>query len=106
MIDAGREAARRALDECDLSMFAMRFDNEPAQSTLLLERLEERRTNRTRPGRAAAAIDSAVVRALQQLETVAGVAGGRLDKLHVLRAPSVSVLVDAALTKVIQNIPH
>ena len=106
MIDAGREAARRALDQCDLSMFAKRFDDEPAQSTLLLDRLEARRTHRTRPGRAAAAIDGAVVRTLHQFETAAGVAGERLDKLHVSRAPSVSALVDAALTRVIQNIPH
>jgi NTE family protein len=106
MIEAGREAARRAMEDHDMSVFAKRFDGEPAQSGWLLDTLHARRGATTLTGRAASAVEVAVIRAIEQIGTLSAAAGIGLDSLHIPKPPSVSSVVDAALTKAIQQIPH
>jgi hypothetical protein len=106
MIEAGREAARRAMDDHDMTAFAKRFEGEPAQATWLLDTLDARRGTTTLTGRAVSAVEVAVIRAIEQIGTLSAAAGMGLDSLRIPKLPSVSSVVDAALTKAIQQIPH
>ena len=106
MIEAGREAARRAFEDHDMSVFAKRFDGEPAQPRWLLDTLDARRGTTTLTGRAASAVEVAVIRAIEQIGSFSAAAGMGLESLHIPKPPSLSSVVDAALTKAIQQIPH
>lgn len=105
MIEAGRAATRRALDEQDWSGLAKRFPGEPSQVSWLLDAVEERRPEMGFLGRAAEAIDRGLLEGRGHLSAASGLVGSAFGRFGVRRAPPVSSVLDGLITEILR-IPH